>query len=555
MAGEQPFVVLPGSERGPQPGSELVGPVNQAERVEVTVVLRRRAGLQRDALGFPVRLSLGELQSRHGADPAEVELVTGTLARLGLEVTSQDAGTRRVTAAGTAAAVSAAFGTELTMVTSPALTGTGRVTHRAREGALRIPAELDGVVTAVLGLDTRPQARPQVRRATPTQAGTSYTPPQVAAIYRFPASTDGSGHTIAVIELGGGFSATELNTYFTGLGVPVPSVTAQGVDGASNVPGQDPNGADGEVLLDIEVAGSVAPGAAQVVYFAPNTDQGFIDAVTTAVHATPTPTAVSISWGQSEDSWTAQARSALDAAIADGAALGVTVCVAAGDNGSSDGVSGGQPHVDFPASSPHALACGGTSLHADASTGVISSETVWNDGSGATGGGVSDTFAQPAWQASAGVPATPSGGTGRGVPDVAGNADPVTGYQVRVDGQNIVVGGTSAVAPLWAALTARLAQASPHGFGLAPQALYAGVAAAQPSPGFRDITSGSNGAYSAGPGWDACTGLGSPDGTTLLARLSATVTMPGGQPTPPPPPPAQPAPAPAQPAPPASPGS
>jgi kumamolisin len=528
MADEQPFVVLPGSERAPLPGSEQAGPVDEAQRIEVTVVLRRRAALRRDALGFPVLLSREELQRRHGADPADVELVTGALTRLGLEVTGQDAGSRRVAAAGTAAALATAFGTELSMVSSPSPPGAGRVTHRAREGALLIPAELDGVVLAVLGLDNRPQARSQARRAGPAAAGTSYTPPQVAGIYQFPAGTDGAGETIAVIELGGGFSASDLDTYFSGLGIAAPSVTAQGVDGASNVPGQDPNGADGEVLLDIEVAGSVAPGAAQVVYFAPNTDQGFIDAVTTAVHATPTPVAVSISWGQSEDSWTAQARSALDTAIADAAALGVTVCVAAGDSGSSDGVSGGQSHVDFPASSPHALACGGTSLQASPATGVISSETVWNDGSGggATGGGVSDVFALPAWQSGAGVPAAPGGGTGRGVPDVAGNADPATGYQVLVDGHPAVVGGTSAVAPLWAALTARMAQATNRGFGLLQQVLYQGVAAGQPAPGFHDITGGSNGAFSAGPGWDACSGLGSPDGSALLARLTAAASTP-----------------------------
>jgi len=523
MGGDQPFVTLPGSERRPQPGSELVGLVDETELIEVTVVLRRRSELRRDGLGVPVRLSREELQHRHGADPAEVELVASTLSRLGLEVTSQDAGSRRVTAAGSAATVSAAFGTELAVVTSPSLTGAGRVTYRAREGALLIPAELDGLVLAVLGLDTRPQARPHIRQASPAQTGISYTPPQVAEIYQFPAGTDGTGQTIAVIELGGGFSASDLSTYFTGLGLPLPSVTSQSVDGASNVPDQDPDGADAEVLLDIEVAGSVAPGAAQVVYFAPNTDQGFIDAVTTAVHATPTPVAVSISWGESEDSWTAQARSALDAAIADGVAIGVTVSVAAGDSGSSDGVSDGQPHVDFPASSPHALACGGTTLQADPATGVISSETVWNDGSsgGATGGGISDVFALPAWQADVGVPARAGG-----VPDVAGNADPVTGYQVLVDGQNTVVGGTSAVAPLWAALTARLAQASKQEFGLIQEELYAGVAAGQPAPGFHDITSGSNGAYSAGPGWDACSGLGSPDGTALLTRWTAAGTSP-----------------------------
>jgi kumamolisin len=345
----------------------------------------------------------------------------------------------------------------------------------------------------------------------------------VAALYQFPAGTDGTGQTIAIIELGGGFGSSDLDPYFAGLGLPVPSVTAASVDGAANQPGQDPNGNDGEVLLDIEVAGAVAPGAVQVVYFAPNTDQGFVDAVTTAVHATPTPTVVSISWGQSEDSWTAQARAALDQAMADAAALGVTVCAAAGDSGSSDGQSG--THVDFPASSPHALACGGTSLRGNAGTGVISSETVWNDGSsgGATGGGVSDTFPVPSWQTAAGVPAragaAAGSAAGRGVPDVAGCADPATGYQVRVDGQSMVVGGTSAVAPLWAGLISRMAQSTGKPFGLLQPVLYAGVTAGTAAPGFRDITSGSNGDYSAGPGWDACTGLGSPEGSTLLTKV------------------------------------
>jgi kumamolisin len=523
---DQSFVVLPGSERGPLPGAERIGDVDGSERIEVTLVTRRRAEIPRDALGVPVRRTKEQLEQRHGADPADLALVTSTLSRLGLEVTSQDPGTRRLAVAGPASAMATAFGAELSLVASPDPVGPGRVTHRYREGTLRIPAELDGIVLAVLGLDTRPQARSQARVSDQATdgAGVSYTPPQVAEIYQFPAGTDGTGQTIGIIELGGGYSATDLDSYFSGLGLAVPSVTAQGVDGASNVPDQAPNGADGEVLLDIEVAGSVAPGAALVVYFAPNTDQGFLDAVTNAVHATPTPVAVSISWGQSEDSWTAQARTALDAAMADGVALGVTVCVAAGDNGSSDGVSGSQPHVDFPASSPHGLACGGTSLQADPGSGVISSETVWNDGSsgGAGGGGVSDVFALPAWQTSAGVPGNAaSGSPGRGVPDVAGDADPDTGYQVLVDGQSTVIGGTSAVAPLWAALVSRLAQATDGPFGLIQEVLYAGVASGQAAPGFQDIISGSNGAYSAGPGWDACTGLGSPNGSALLASLSA----------------------------------
>jgi kumamolisin len=298
-------------------------------------------------------------------------------------------------------------------------------------------------------------------------------------------------------------------------------VTAIGVDGADNVPGQDPNGADPEVLLDIEVIGAIAPKAAISVYFAPNTDSGFVDAVTQAAHADPAPAAISISWGQSEDSWTASARTALDQAIVDAVGTGITVTVAAGDNGSSDGATGGAVHVDFPASSPHALACGGTRLEANTSTDTITSETVWNDGSsgGSTGGGVSDAFALPSWQQSVGVPASSGGATGRGVPDVAGNADPQTGYSIRVDGKDMVVGGTSAVAPLWAALIARIVQSTGSPLGLAQPALYQGAAAGTDAAGFRDITSGNNGAYSAGPGWDACTGLGSPDGSALLGRL------------------------------------
>ena len=541
------FVPLPGSERGSLPGSQELGAVDDSEEIEVTLVTRRRAALPRDLVEGPATLTTEQFAGQYGTDPADLSLITSVLAGHGLRVTGADAGARRVTVRGTLAALSATFGARLRLVRSPGpVARQATVEHRYREGGLQIPAELDGIVLAVLGLDDRPQARAHFRRApaataradapapaqpggaapAPAAASTSYTPPQVATLYQFPAGTDGTGQTIAIIELGGGFSSSDLDPYFAGLGVPLPQVTAAGVDGAVNQPGQDPGGADGEVLLDIEVAGAVAPGAAQVVYFAPNTDQGFMDAVTTAVHATPTPAVVSISWGQSEDSWTAQARTALDQALADAAALGVTVCAAAGDSGSSDGQSG--THVDFPASSPHALACGGTSLRGDAGTGVISSETVWNDGApgGATGGGVSDAFGLPSWQATAGVPA-PAGaaaGTapGRGVPDVAGCADPATGYQVRVDGQSMVVGGTSAVAPLWAALISRLAQSTGKPFGLIQPWLYADVTEGTAAPGFRDITSGSNGAYAAGPGWDACTGLGSPEGSTLLASLGST---------------------------------
>jgi len=528
---EHSFVPLPGSERQPVAGAQPGRDLDESAQIEVTLVTRRREQLPAELVTGPATLSRDELAARHGTDPSDLALIRDVLGRFGLTVTGADAGARRVTVAGPISAFSQAFGATLRQASTPHPTaGGGMVQHRYRVGGLRVPAELDGVVEAVLGLDDRPQASPQIRRARGIEAAAaaaapaSYTPVQVAQAYNFPAGTDGTGQTIAIIELGGGFGSADLSSYFSGLGIATPSVTAVGVDSGSNVAGQDPQGADGEVLLDIEVAGAAAPGASQVVYFAPNSDRGFVDAVTSAVHASPTPTVVSISWGQSEDSWTGQARTALDQAFADAAALGVTVTVAAGDNGSGDRGTDGQAHADFPASSPNALACGGTRLQVNTATGVVSAETVWNDGSqgGATGGGVSDAFGLPAWQTAAGVPGQAgTGQPGRGVPDVAGNADPATGYQVLVDGQSVVVGGTSAVAPLWAALICRLAQATGKSFGLMQPLLYAGISAGTTPAGFRDITQGNNGAYTAGPGWDACTGLGVPDGTALVTRLGS----------------------------------
>jgi len=526
---EESLVQLPGSERAPLAGATAVGPLDTTVRAEVTLVLRRRAELPDEVVAGLGTLTSDELAERYGADPADVTLVTQTLQARGLEVTEVHPATRRIKVAGTLADLSSAFGTTLSQVSSADPSGRA-VTHRYREGPLYVPAALDGVVTAVLGLDTRPQAQPhfQTQGAVP---GSSYPPNQVAEIYQFPPGTTGAGQTIAVIELGGGYSASDLDTYFSSLGITsAPTVTAVSVDGASNTPGLDSQGADIEVALSIQVIGGAAPGAAQVVYFAPNTDQGFIDAISDAVQASPAPIAISISWGQSEDSWTAQGLRAMDAAIADAAAIGITICAAAGSYGSSDGVADGQPHVDFPASSPNALGCGGTTLKlADPSTGVINFEVVYNEmasGDGSTGGGISDQFAQPPWQANAGVPSRAGGpgipwpgAGGRGVPDVAGNAAPVTGYQIYVGGQTQVVGGTSAAASLWSALISRLAQATGKRFGLIQPALYAGISPGIDVPGFRNITSGNNGAYLAGPGWNACTGLGSPVGTDLLTRL------------------------------------
>jgi kumamolisin len=488
---------------------KYLGPHTDTAPLDVTLVLRRRPGAPGAAVAYPQRPRWPRAEyGRHcGADPADLDSLRSFARRYALTETGADAARRVLHVRGTPDALEQAFAVKL----GSFRLADGRGPFVGYAQAPRLPPE----AIAVLGLDRRPVARPHIRRprATPTK---SYTPLEIGALYHFPAATDGSGQSIAIIELGGGFSTSDLATYFKGLGItPAPSVTAISVVGGANTPGGD---ADGEVMLDIEVIGALAPRANIAVYFAPNTDQGFYAAISQAAHDATRHTAViSISWGGPEDSWTAQSRTAMQSALEDAAALGVTVTAASGDSGSSDGESDGAAHVDFPASSPYVLGCGGTRLEGSGAT--VTSEVVWNEtsaGEGASGGGVSVEFALPTWQADSGVPKSPSGQGGRGVPDVAGNADPMTGYQVLVDGQAQVIGGTSAVAPLWAALIARCNQKLGRPLGDLHAALYA-----LGGKGFRDITSGSNGGYQAGSGWDACTGLGSPQGEALAAALAA----------------------------------
>jgi kumamolisin len=510
---------IPGSEREPLAGAVVTGELDPVETVGVTIVLRGRASSTAAAQlvmerPMPERryVDRKDFAATYGADPEDIRKVEAFLREAGLHVSGSHAARRSVFARGPLAAVEKAFGARVSSVEHEGQTFRGRV------GALSVPHALSGIVVGVFGIDNRPQARAQFRRKHKKAASnTSYTPPQVAQAYRFPSGADGTGQTIALIELGGGYVQSDLDTYFTSLGVGSPAVTSVATDGVNNAPAGDPNSADGEVMLDIEVVGSIAPGVAIVVYFAPNTDQGFLDAVTAAIHDTKhAPNIVSISWGGPESTWTQQALTNFDAAFADAALLGVSVFVAAGDSGSTDGVSDGAAHVDFPASSPHVTACGGTRLNVTGTT--RGSETVWNDGAsgGATGGGISDVFAVPTYQSTAGVPpsANANGRVGRGVPDVAGDADPETGYQTRIDGTNEVVGGTSAVAPLWAALTALGNQSAGKPLGFLNPGLYANPSA------FNDITKGSNGAYSAKSGWDPCTGLGTPDGVKIIAALT-----------------------------------
>jgi kumamolisin len=526
VAKQQDRVELKGSARTAFPGGRDIGPADPAQQIEVTLFLRRGsapgafpsvAEMGATLPGQRKYLAREEFARSHGASAKDVQAIRTFAAQYGLSVVSENPASRMVKLSGTVQAFNDAFGANLRRYehTSGA--------YRCRTGSLTIPSELALIVEGVFGLDNRPQAKAHFRlRKEPASAlaqaaAVSYSPLQVAKAYGFPAGATGTGQCIGVIELGGGYQATDLKSFFGNLGIATPKVTAVSVDGAANSPTNDPSGPDGEVGLDIEVAGAIAPAAQIAVYFAPNTDQGFIDAVSAAVHdAKLKPSIVSISWGGPEDSWTAQARNALNSACEDGATMGVIVLAASGDNGASDGSTSGSPTVDFPAASPYVVGCGGTKLTISGAS--IASEQAWNELStdeGATGGGVSETFALPIYQQGAKVPKAPNGFVGRGVPDVAGDADPETGYNVFIDGKPAVIGGTSAVAPLWAGLLALINESLGASVGYVNPLLYSAKAEST----FHDITAGSNGVYSAGPGWDACTGLGSPDGALLLAAL------------------------------------
>ena len=547
IAARRGRVPLPGSERKPVPDAKPVGKADPDERIEVTIHLKSRAGAvspRAEADGGEV-LSRAEFRERMGADPANILKVEKFAHDHGLEVVQSSVTQSTVRVAGAVSAMSKAFSVALKSYRK------GNLRYRGRTGAIFVPKALADIVEGVLGLDDRPQTEPHFRLFHPDKAVKprrasrkavsaakgavltplaaqphAFRPTEVAALYDFPGGVDGTGQCIGIIELGGGYVMADLKQYFAKLGIPLPSITAVSVLGAGNSPTGDPKGPDGEVMLDIEVAGAVAPGAKIVVYFAPNTTQGLTTALNTAIHdSIHNPSVVSLSWGNPEKVWTGAAMTIIDIVARNATQLGITICCASGDNGSSDtDPPDTRANADFPSSSPHVMSCGGTRLIEQ--NGAIFSEVTWNTPPpdphyGATGGGISEKFPKPAYQAMAGVPnsANPNGGPGRGVPDVAGDADPASGYYVRVDGVNKVYGGTSAVAPLWAGLIARMnealtAKGKMVGF-LTPK-LYA---APIPTQAFHDIILGNNGDYAAKKGWDACTGLGSPIGSKLLQSL------------------------------------
>jgi kumamolisin len=484
-----------------------------------------------------------EFDKIYGALPGDVKKVEAFAEEYGLQVTAINTTHRTVHLTGTVAGINNAFAIKLNKYKHKHI----KDEFMGHEEELTIPEELKDIVIGVLGLVDHPITRPPFHHHnagspspqppnTPQPPskkpkGNYYTPIQLAELYNFPKNADGKGQSIGILELAGGYKPDSIKEYFEEfLKIPMPTIKDVSVSSGKNNPGES-KFADAEVCADIEVAGAMAPGAQLVVYFAPSSNyKGFISTLKAAVHDNDNQNSIiSISWGQKESHSSEMFSTIMNETLQVAAHLGITVCIASGDFGSIDTTPGsdhdGKAHVDFPSSSPWSLACGGTTIEVEGNT--IKKEVVWNNKiKGATGGGVSELFECPPYQSEAGInPKSVNKGAknGRGVPDVAANANPDSGYLIKVNDAPVShTGGTSVVAPLWAALMARMNEKLEVNLGFFNTLLYK---INRNNGSFNDITEGNNQivpnvpGYPATPGWDACTGLGTPNGEKLLAAL------------------------------------
>ena len=571
------MIAIPGSMRPAVPQAKLIEKSDNATQIKVSIYARRNpAGpgtspVAPDAAtgslpGERHYMSNEQFNSTFGAAPADLDKIAAWAQANKLKVLDTSVPKRRVLVEGTIADISKAFGVQLNEYDHPK-----RGRFRGRVGEIHVPADLFGIVQGVFGLDTRPVGRPrrrrgnfqpidyetlqrnvkgkarEVTRSVPANPfpGTFF-PGDLAELYNYPADLTGAGQNVAIFAFNGdspdprgGYKLAALQNYFEKfLGGKTPQIKDVVVQGPGNDPGPDTQASSargdstGEVMLDMCVVGSVAPGANIFMYFTEFTSQGWVDALNEAITDNNDIAIISISYGNPEDdpdgAWSSMGVQVVNQTFQAAVAKGITICCASGDDGSSDGVPN-EVHVDFPASSPFVLGVGGTKLVAsNVAPATIASETVWNEvlqNEGATGGGVSAVFSKPAYQDNVNVPASAGAShkIGRGVPDVAADADPETGVVVmHVDGKHLEpIGGTSASTPLWASLIARLNQGLKTRCGFLNPVLYGRFS----SGVLRDITAGNNGAYSAHPGWDACTGLGTPNGNQLLHALSGSTTQ------------------------------
>jgi kumamolisin len=571
------MIAIPGSNRHAVPQAKFVKKSDPKLQIKVSIYARQNPAApgkntsSLDDMNSKLPrdrhyLSDDDFNSTFGADPADLAKIAAFARTSKLKVLDSSVPMRRVLVQGSIRDISKALGVELNDYEHPQ---TGR--FRGRVGQIHVPAELSGVIQGVFGLDTRNVGHARIRHGNfqPVDIATlalgskkkggaaapaanpfpgAFFPTEVAELYDYPTQFMGSGQNVAIFAFNGtgsdprgGYKLPALQNYFEKiLGGNTPTIKNVVVQGPGNDPGPDTsassnNGdATGEVMLDMCVVGSVAPGANIFMYFTEFTSQGWVDALNQAITDSNDISVISISYGNPEDdpegAWTSMGVQNVNLAVQAATAKGITICCASGDDGSTDGATNlAGAHVDFPASSPYVLGVGGTNLVASSSTPpTIQSEVVWNEtmqNEGATGGGISAVFSKPAYQNSVSVPpsANPPHSIGRGVPDVAAVADPVTGVVVmHIDGKHLEqIGGTSASTPLWASLIARLNQGLNARCGFLNPVLYEKFS----SGVLHDIKVGNNGAYQAGPGWDACTGLGSPDGDQLFHALSGAGTQ------------------------------
>ncbi len=558
---------IPGSERRSSKTARLIGPADPNEVLDVTVVIRRRP----DGPALPdhdyfrttpplgrQRMSDREFAAKYGASQEDINKVVAFVGRHGLTVVETSEARRMVIARGTVAQMSAAFTVELAQYEHEVKVGRQRrpqtEKYRGRDGVISVPSSLDGIVVGVFGLDNRRVG--QTNGAEPPNTDPLWVP-IVSKLYNYPTNSAG-GQTIGIFSLTG-YATTDISGYFTNLnakfpgsGYATPTITDILINGATN-PGFDP---DGETTQDIDIASSFAPGCAINVYITTSDQAGWVQAISRVAHPNIgdiAPSVLSSSWfiadgddpaglAASFGSPTIAFLLAVSAAFHDAAIQGVTVCIASGDRGTDSGVGDGKCHVQYPASDPWVLSVGGTTI--GNVSGSSFDEYVWNDPNadpfhsnwGTTGGGVSALFPPPSYQSDVGVPLSlnPPHSPGRGVPDVAGNANIVGGYLGIVlggltaawppSGINPFPGnGTSASAPQWAGLIALINAALGFNVGFVNPLFYALGSSyfhdIVPGAGPADNSNSSSSGYSAGPGWDACTGWGSPRGVLLLNAL------------------------------------
>lgn len=496
------------------PHGKKMGPTDPEQDITVTVMVKSKGSeqemdkcLQEIVEGKRKPLTDKEFAAQFGADQTSMSHVLKFAKDNGLTTAKADAESGQVKLTGKVKDFSKAFGVQLDDYQN------GPIVSRGRSGDISVPRALANDIQGVFGLDNTELAKPHFKKldnADPKARG-SFMPQEVADLYHFPKESKGAGQSVAIIELGGGLDEKDNAKYYSDHNLPQPkNIQIVGVDGATNSPGND---ADGEVALDTQIIGAVSPEANQQLIFAPNSEQGFVDAITRATFAEKGElqnSAISISWGAPESGWTDQAIQNMNLAFKKAALKGISTFAASGDNGAKDGTQ--KYSADYPSSDPYVTGTGGTSLDRSGK------EVTWNDSfGGSTGGGISSKFLVPDFQKEITLPANANkdGTTGRGDPDVAGDASPNTGYVIRVNGSDEVTGGTSAVAPLYAALMMRVNGALGKPAGYLNPFLYkngnSGI--------FKDITSGNNNGYNAGPGWDAATGWGSIRGDKFLEAL------------------------------------